>query len=197
VAQRLDRLTSIKPWPARRVVSWDDPLLFASPFALLTGRGALSFSETEVTRVRDYLTGGGFLLIDGAEGEPGGAFNRSLTDWPARLFPGAEWREIPADHALFRSFFLLRRAAGRRRAGGSLKGLWVQDRLAVVFSSDDLHGAWVRAPAGGWLFPCEPGGEEQRTDAQKLLVNVVVFSLTGTYKTDAIHQEFIKRKLEP
>ena len=65
------------------------------------------------------------------------------------------------------------------------------------FPEDDIHGAWVRAPAGGWLFPCEPGGEVQRDEAHKLLVNIIMFSLTGTYKTDAIHQEFIKRKLAP
>jgi hypothetical protein len=197
VAARLDALTSVKPWPSRRVAGWDDAALFASPFILLTGRGALSFSESDLSRLRDYLSGGGFLLIDNAEGERGGAFDRSAASLPAALFPGWAWKDVPADDAVFRSFFLMRKAAGRRMASETLKGLWVQDRLAAVYCPNDLQGAWVRAPAGGYLFPCEPGGEVQRREAQKLLVNLIVFSLTGTYKTDAIHQEFIKRKLEP
>ena len=68
--------------------------------------------------------------------------------------------------------------------------------MAAVYAADDLHGPWVAAPAGGFLFPCEPGGEAQRREAHKVMVNLVIYSVTGTYKTDAVHQEYIKRKLE-
>src|SRR5207247_202070 len=131
IALRLDRTTSVKPWPARRVLSWSDPALFGSPFLVLAGRGAVSFSEGDLSRARDYLAGGGFLLIDGSEGERGGPFARSLADLPGLLFPGAEWKDVPSDHAVFRAFFLLQGPAGRRKSGSALKGLWVQDRLAA------------------------------------------------------------------
>jgi hypothetical protein len=35
----------------------------------------------------------------------------------------------------------------------------------------------------------------QRAEAFKWTVNLVVYSLTGTYKTDAIHQPFLEQKL--
>jgi hypothetical protein len=192
----LEQTTSLQPWPQRRVLSWDDPLLKESPFLVLAGRGSVDMGEADLARLREYLSGGGFLLIDNTEADAGGPFARSVAALPSRLYRGASWKIVPPDHAVFRSFFLLRRASGRRRGEGALKGLWVGDRLAVIYAPDDLHGVWVRAPAGGWLVPCEPGGEEQRLEAQRLLANIVLYSLTGTYKTDAVHQEYILRKLE-
>lgn len=194
IGEELVRYTSLRPWPARRQVGWNDPELFESPFLLVQGRGALTWSDADLARLRDYLSGGGFLLLDNAEADKGGPFARSVTALPARLMSGGGWKEIPVDHAVYRSFFLLRGAAGRRRAEGKLWGLWWEDRLAAVYAPDDLHGAWVRSATGGWLFPCEPGGEPQRREAQKLLLNLIMYSLTGTYKTDAVHQEFLKRR---
>jgi hypothetical protein len=196
IAQHLRSTTSINPWPDRRVLGSSDPALFESPFLVLAGRGAVAFSSDDADRLRAYLSAGGFLLVDNSEADPAGPFARSVSSLPARLFPDGEWKKIPSDNAVFRSFFLLKEASGRRKSGEGLKGLWVGGRLAAVYSPDDLEGPWVRSPAGGWLFPCEPGGEPQRLEARKLLVNIVMFSLTGTYKTDAVHQEYLKRKLD-
>lgn len=195
LAEALRLSTSLDPWPRRRLITWNDDALFESPFLLVAGRGALALTESDLSRLRDFLAGGGFLLLDNTEAEKGGPFGRSVAALPARLVPGESWREVPADHAVFRSFYLLRRASGRRRTEGKLWGLWTEGRLSVVYAPDDLEGAWVRAPAGGWLFPCQPDGEPQRAEAQHLLMNLVMYSLTGTYKTDAIHQEFLKRRL--
>jgi hypothetical protein len=41
-----------------------------------------------------------------------------------------------------------------------------------------------------------PGGETQREGSLRQWVNIVVFSVTGTYKTDAVHQPFIERKVQ-
>ena len=39
-------------------------------------------------------------------------------------------------------------------------------------------------------------GENQRLQAMKLTVNIIMYALTGTYKLDAIHSPFIKEKLK-
>jgi hypothetical protein len=90
----------------------------------------------------------------------------------------------------------LRRAAGRRLVEPVLYGYWFQDRLAMVYCANDLLGALARNADGRFLYACEPGGESQRWDAQKLWVNIILFSLTGTYKTDAIHQPFLDLKTQ-
>jgi hypothetical protein len=190
-----DRATSLRLWPERRVLTWSDPRLFESPFVVLTGRGEVVFSDDDLSRIREYLGSGGVLLIDNAEADPAGSFARSIARFPDRLYPQGVWETIPVDHAVYRSFFLLRESVGRRQGSG-LKGLRVGGRVAVIYADNDLHGTWVPAPAGGYLFPCTPGGEEQRRHAHMLLMNIALYSVTGTYKTDAVHQEYLQRKLE-
>jgi hypothetical protein len=117
------------------------------------------------------------------------------------LYPDRALKKLPLDHALFRSFFLLRNVSGRRISEKALEGLDVggsgggEGRTAVLLCSNDLLGAWVRDNMGQYLYSCEPGGETQRWEAMKLTLNIIYFSLTGTYKKDAVHQPFIEQKL--
>jgi hypothetical protein len=196
-ADFLRRTTSVEPPSERRVLTLDDPELFDSPFLALLGKGTVSFSEADKDSLRDYLAAGGFLFIDDSAAERKGPFARSVLPAVESLFPGAAWEPLPREHAVYRAFFLARGAAGRRVVDEDLRGLKIQDRVAAVYSANDLHGAWARDPLGRPLYTCEPGGEVQRLEAHKLLVNVVIFSLTGTYKSDAIHQPFLERKLRP
>jgi hypothetical protein len=48
---------------------------------------------------------------------------------------------------------------------------------------------------GKYIYPCVPAGEPQRQNAQKLMINIIMYSLTGSYKLDAVHQPFIIEKL--
>lgn len=193
----LRQTTRLDPVLERRILRVSDDALFESPFVVAAGRGELSFSETELNRFRDYLSAGGFLFLDDTEASASSPFSRTARGLPDRLFAGAHWRPIPHDHALFRSFFLLRSAAGRKRVDQNLQGLWLADRLVAVWSSNDLLGALARDRRGQPLLPCEPGGESQREESARLFVNIVMFSVTGTYKTDAVHQPFIEKKLGP
>jgi hypothetical protein len=191
----LKQMTSVTSVESRRVVSAADPALFDSPFLLVSGRGFVKLSERELFNMRNYLAGGGFLLVDNSEAEKNSAFARSILPQVAKLFPGSAWEPLASNHAVFRSFFLLKSAAGRRVVEPALLGLKVQDRVVAVYCANDIQGAWARDPLGNPLYTCEPGGELQRAESHKLMVNLVVFSLTGTYKTDAIHQPFLERKL--
>ncbi len=191
----LQQTTSLSPMTERRVVSAGDGTFFQSPFVVLLGRGAVSFTDQELNHLRTYLSGGGFLFVDNTDAERNGPFARSVLPALERLFPGAAWEALPSDHAVYRSFFLLRAAAGRRIVEPEWKALKIQGRVAAVYCGNDLHGAWARDPLGHPLYSCEPGGEPQRQEAVKGMVNIALFSVTGTYKTDAIHQPFIERKM--
>jgi hypothetical protein len=133
--------------------------------------------------------------------ESRGLFSGSVRTLIGELYPDKSFRKLSIDHALFRSFFLLRNVAGRRISEKALEGLDVggtgggEGRTAVVLCSNDLMGAWAKDTLGQYLFTCEPGGEAQRWEAMKLTLNVIYFSLTGTYKKDAVHQPFIEQKL--
>ncbi|MBL0057618.1 MAG: DUF4159 domain-containing protein [Elusimicrobia bacterium] len=190
----LRQTTRLDPVDERRVLRLSDDALFESPFLVVAGRGGLDFSEPDLARIRDYLAAGGLVFFDDTEASSSSPFSRSVRDLPDRLFSGARWRPVPLDHALYRSFFLLRSGAGRRRVDPGLQGLWLADRLVMVWSSNDLLGAVARDRVGQPLFSCEPGGEGQREESARLFVNLVMFSVTGTYKTDAVHQPFLEKK---
>lgn len=187
--------TSLDPTPSRRVVSLEDGSAFDAPFLVLAGRGDPGLSEAALAALRRHLENGGFLLVDDTEASAGGPFDRAVRAWPARLFPGAAWRPVPRGHAFWRSFFLLKSAAGRALRTPDALGLWAGDRLVAVYSGNDLLGAAAVDPVGRPLHACVPGGEPQRVAARKMLINAVMYSVTGTYKTDAVHQPFIEKKI--
>ena len=45
------------------------------------------------------------------------------------------------------------------------------------------------------LLPCLPGGEPQRHNARKLTLDILMYSLTGSYKSDAVHQPYLLQKM--
>lgn len=193
-ASFLREATSLDPWPARRVVTLDSAALADEPFLVLAGRGDPGITDGDVARLREHLRAGGFLWIDNTAGGSSNPLDRAVWALPSRLFPGESWRPVPSTHALFRSFFLLPRAAGRRQTEDRLWGLWAGDRLVAVYDRNDVLGALARDRVGQPLYPCDPGGESQRREGQKTFANIVLFALTGTYKTDAVHQPFLERR---
>ncbi len=45
------------------------------------------------------------------------------------------------------------------------------------------------------LYPCVPGGEAQREMAYRFGVNLVMYALTGNYKSDQVHVPAILERL--
>ncbi|MBI3296880.1 MAG: DUF4159 domain-containing protein [Elusimicrobia bacterium] len=196
VLRWLGEVTSVLSVPARRELTLKDPALFSSPFVVLAGKQAPpALDEAELGRLRDYLTSGGFLWLEDSSGLPGGAFDRWARATLARALPDAELKPLPADHVLFKTFFLVKRIGGRVKTAGAVEGVEWGGRLALVYTRNDLLGAWARDPLGQWLHECAPGGEPQRMDARKLTLNIVMYALTGNYKADAVHQPFLLEKM--
>ncbi len=194
-ARELERMTSVEAFPAAVEVSLAGPELFTQPFLCLAGHGefpALAAAESE--RLRLWLEAGGTLLVDDSAGAPGGVFDASTRRELARALPGARTERLTADHTVFKSFFLVRTVSGARLASPFLEGIPLQGRTAVVFSPNNLLGAFARDPLGRWIEPCAPGGERQRRLALHLGVNIVMYALCGDYKQDRIHVPFLRQR---
>lgn len=189
-------VTSVLSAPQRRELSLSDPELFSAPFLVLAGKQAPApLDDASVGRLRDYLTSGGFLWVDDSSGLPAGGFDRWVREALSRALPDAGLKPLPSEHVLFKTFFLIRRIGGRVKVASAVEGVEWGGRLAVVYTRDDLLGAWARDPLGNWLQACVPGGEAQRMDARKLTLNIVMYALTGNYKADAVHQPFLLEKM--
>ena len=190
----LVRRTSIVTAPERVDVRLADPALFHHPFLVLSGdRGFPLPPESELGRLRRHLTYGGFLLIDSAEGRAGGDFDDSVRRLLAQLLPGELPTRIPDDHVLWKSFYVLSGAPGRVLASPDVEGVERDRRLAVVYSQNDLGGAWARDGYGRWEHEVIPGGDEQREIAFRFGVNIVMYALCLDYKTEQAHIDYILR----
>ncbi|MFH1784332.1 MAG: DUF4159 domain-containing protein [bacterium] len=196
IAHFLSSTTSIKPELQRRDLSLSDNRIFDSAFLYLAGTEAFEpFSEEQRQNLRRYLEGGGVLLIDDCFGRKNYGFDKSVRREMRAIFPEDEFEKVPRTHVLYRSYYLLRTIGGRNIVSPYIESIKVQGRVAVIYSQNDLSGAWARDRIGNWQYECVPGGEAQRLDAIKLMVNIILYSLTGDYKTDTIHEPFIRRKL--
>ncbi len=196
VLELFGKVTSVLTHPERRGLVLEDSLLLESPLVVLAGRGGPAALPAEQRqRLRGFLSAGGMIWIEDVSGSPGSAFDRWTRKLLRETFPEAELKTLEPDHAVYKSFFLLRKAAGRVALRPTLEGLDWGGRTAVLYSRNDILGAWAKDALGRPLLPCVPGGEAQRHEARKLALNILMFSLTGTYKTDAVHQPFLLEKL--
>ncbi|MDP3541090.1 MAG: DUF4159 domain-containing protein [Elusimicrobiota bacterium] len=193
----LGEVTSVRISPQRRAISLRDPALFSSPFVYLAGTSAPPpLQDDELRRLRQFVSGGGFLWIEDSGGGPPGSFDRWVRRELARVLPDSDLKPLRPDHVLYRTFFLLRGPAGRVRVHGAAEGVDWGGRVAVLYTRDDVLGAWAKDALGKPLRAAVPGGEAQRELAKRLSLNVIMYSLTGSYKADAVHQAAILDKLK-
>ncbi len=172
----------------------DEPALLAEPFALWGGDSAVpALTDREVSGLQRFIALGGVLLVDEFAPEKG-AFLRSVKRELARVLPEGSPISIGDENVIFRSFYLLRRAAGRVEGPAKLEAIIRGGVPQVIFSAHDLMGALARSPSG--LSPIEvtPGGERQREKAVRLAVNIAMYVLCSSYKDDQVHAPFLMRR---
>jgi len=195
IAWEVQRRTSVEVLPDARPFSLSSPDIFEYPFLYLGGDGAFApFSTAEVENLRRYLTFGGFLLADANDGSDGQGFDTSFRREIARVLPQSPLRDVPSTHVVFKSFFLLESAPGRLLNKPQMQAANIGKRAAVMYSQNDLAGAWSRSESGDYEFDVSPGGEPQRELAVRLGVNLCMYALCLDYKDDAVHLPLILNK---
>lgn len=170
-------------------------------------------SEAALARVDAYMRNGGTVLFDTrdryAPGPAGAASPATarLRDMLASInVPALE--PIPADHVLTKTFFILPEFPGRY-AGGPL---WVEASLdaenlenrpvrtgdgvtPIMITANDFAGAWAIDSSGNPLLPTVPADPMQRAYAFRAGVNIVMYVLTGNYKSDQVHVPILLERL--
>jgi hypothetical protein len=197
MAWEIEKRTSIGVELDAAEVTPLSPTLHETPFLYLSGDREIELpSAAGIESLRRFLTFGGFLLIDSAEGTTGGAFDHSVRRLIEAVFPPpAPGLEIVSpDHVVYKSFYLLDRPFGRVALSPVMEAVVRDGRIVVAYVQNDLGGAWSRDNFGNYEFPCEPGGERQRELAFRLGINLVMYALCLDYKTDQVHVPFIMRR---
>uniref|UniRef100_UPI00286B43CA DUF4159 domain-containing protein n=1 Tax=Tabrizicola sp. TaxID=2005166 RepID=UPI00286B43CA len=168
-------------------------------------------------KLNDYLRTGGMILFDTRDADVAG-FGASTPEGQAlqAIAAGLDippLEQIPADHVLTRTFYLLQEFPGRHAQGA----IWVEAAPAttedaaegmpfrnlndgvtpVVIGGNDWAAAWATDDIGVPLLPVGRGfaGERQREIAYRFGINLIMHVLTGNYKSDQVHVPALLERL--
>ncbi|MFQ6112709.1 MAG: DUF4159 domain-containing protein [bacterium] len=164
-------LTSIKISEDKKVLTFDDDEIFDYPFIYACEIGYLTLSEKEVTKLREYLLRGGFLMVDDFRG---------FFEWQnwmreiRKVLPDNPIRKLNIGHPIFHCFFDLRDIHEPTPYLGGIPPVYYaifdeSDRIMVLINFNNDVG-------DGWEWPEEY--KEFSTEAFKLGINYLIYSLT-------------------
>jgi hypothetical protein len=180
--------------------------------------GAPKPPQDAINRIDAYMKQGGTVLFDTRDaieappGENGGSQTPGMQTLREILssLDVPELEPVPREHVLTKTFYLLRDFPGRFNVGQT----WVEtlpreddDETAskparggdgvspIIITSNDLAGAWAIRPDGQPVLPLTPGEPRQREFAFRAGVNIVMYALTGNYKTDLVHAPALIERL--
>lgn len=177
----LARRTSVEPAKPVAVDPARDQL-GRFPVIYWPAYSARTMSAPTAERLRDYVARGGLVLFDFGRPLGAGSGARELLE-PLGLPALAE---VGPDHVLSKSFYILPgfiggavwAEAGTSGASGRVSG--------VVIGGGDWAAIW----AGD-----KPVSPSQRDAAFRFGINVVMYALTGTYKSDQVHTRALLDRL--
>jgi hypothetical protein len=145
--------------------------LFTVPILYLNGHGNVVLADAEAGRLRRYLEGGGFLIVNDDYGLDE-AVRRELR----KVFPEQELQPLPASHPVYRAHYdfpdglpKIHEHDGAPAVG---YGLFHEGRLVVFYAHEsDLGDGWE--PEG--IHPNPPAAREA---ALRMGVNLLVYAMT-------------------
>ena len=145
--------------------------LFTVPILYLNGHGNVVFTNAEAGRLRRYLEGGGFLIVNDDYG-----LDQAVRRELAKVFPEQPLQPLPASHPVYRAHYAfpdglpkIHEHDGEPAVG---YGLFHEGRLVVFYAHEsDLADGWE--PAG--IHPDPP---EAREAALRMGVNLLVYAMT-------------------
>ena len=172
-------------------------------------------SEAAIARIDAYMQQGGTVLFDTRDQYAAG-FDPQDAVGPATMrlrdilgslnIPPLE--PVPDDHVLTKSFYIMPAFPGRYDGSP----LWVEASLNTTSSADrpvrtgdgvtpimitanDFAGAWAVDANGDALLPTVPPNPLQRIYALRAGVNIMMYMLTGNYKSDQVHVPVLLERL--
>ena len=171
-------------------------------------------SDAAIARVDAYMKEGGTVLFDTRDQFATGLDDASASPATLRLREILENLNVPAlepvpqDHVLTKSFFILPEFPGRFNGSP----LWVEASLdatnvdnrpvrtgdgvtPIMITGNDFAGAWAVDENGDPLLPTVPADPMQRVMALRAGVNIMMYMLTGNYKSDQVHVPVLLERL--
>jgi hypothetical protein len=165
-------------------------------------------SPEAVARINDFLRYGGMILFDTQDADLGQAVGGTTPNGRAlqRIAMALDvppLEPVPHDHVLTRTFYLLQDFPGRwanapvwleaAPAPEEVEGMPFRNLndgvTPVVIGGNDWAAAWAIQENGQPMYPVGRGiaGERQRELALRFGINLIMYVMTGNYKSDQVH----------
>ncbi|MCX7944751.1 MAG: DUF4159 domain-containing protein [Deltaproteobacteria bacterium] len=193
IMYEVNKRTSISCSKEPAVVEPSDTAIFNYPFICISGDRELpDFSPLSITRLKRFINKGGFIFVDSSE-ERSDEFYKSIRKLANQIVPGTEFTTLDGNNVIYKTFYMLTRSYGRLNKRDFFEGIIYENRIAILFSHNDLLGSLERDELGNYKYSI-PDESNRRELSIRTAVNIVMYSLTVDYKDDQIHHPFIKER---
>ncbi len=204
--------TAVEPGDPMGVDPARDELVFFPLLYWPVLPNAEPLPDAVLAKVDAYMKQGGLIIFDTRNDDASsGALLATGARTPLSQLLGKldlpPLQRLPDDHVLTKSFYLLQSFPGRWDNGDP----WVEARAetadaakravksdgvsSIIVTSNDLAAAWALDGSDRPMFAMVPGGEDQREMSYRVGVNIVMYALTGNYKSDQVHVPAILERL--
>ena len=213
LTQFIGSRTSLEPGPPVGVdIATDELAFFPILYWPLDAESPVP-DGASMARVDAFMKSGGTVLFDTRDqltGGFGGAVVSAATQKLRQILTNLDippLEPVPENHVLTRAFYLLDVFPGRYLNGN----LWVEASpeedetgrpartgdgvSAIMITSNDFAGAWAVESDGSFSLPVVPNDPTQRIYAYRAGVNIVMYMLTGNYKSDQVHVPALLERL--
>lgn len=185
-------ITGIREWVGTNLnvssrpqqLHMSDDRIFDYPLLYFVEPGYMELSDEEATRLREYLTRGGFIFLDDFHGD---YEFQNVQEQLKRVFPEYEIKDLPLTHPIFHSYLdiesviqvpglaALRNGVTYEKGGVTPHYMGIEDkhgRLVVFITRNcDLGDAWE------WIndsrYPVNYG-----LAAYRIGINVIIYAMT-------------------
>jgi len=185
LSRRLKTATSIQVEDPR-VMTLDDPDLFAYPWIYMVEPGNLTMLDSEVRILREFLLRGGTLTFDDFHGPYEW---EHMASEMKRVFPDRQIVDFPKGHPVFSSFYKLDDYPQIPGLGSFLSGrTWEKGgflpHLRTILDDNGrpmLYINWNTDMGDGWEWSNAedyPGYIQHTSQAYRMEINEIVYALT-------------------
>lgn len=170
--------------------------------------------QAAIAKISGFMKQGGTIIFDTRDAlaaRPGGAPTPEAR-WLRQLLDGVDVPElepVPPDHVVTKTFYLIDGFVGRYAIGetwiealppapsdGGARPARSGDSVSpIIITSNDLAAGWATDADGESLYALTPGGRRQHELALRGGVNLVMYTLTGNYKSDQVHVRDLLERL--
>ena len=160
---------------------------------------AKKLNDVSLKKLQNFINSGGILLFD-CKASFESLFVEDCLILFNQRYRGLDitaFKKLTSESTLSKSFYLLNSYPGRKNemVYVAYNNQINNDKvLSIVIGNNDWTGAWAKDTNNSYLLPLFENDQKQRDLSLRFGVNIVLYALTGNYKSDQVHiPEILKR----